>query len=69
MEAEQVQLHGGETAQESRHLLGVDAELLGAATDAHPRTLDLEIGIDADRHSGPHAQAAARIGDPDRFGL
>ncbi len=40
-----------------RHLLGVDAELLGTAAHLHPRQLELEVRVDAHGDTGGSALA------------
>ena len=57
MEAEDVDLGAREFLQQRRDLLSVDPELLRAATHPHPRTLDLEVGVDPDRHLRAESRA------------
>src|SRR5690606_1833852 len=45
-----------QAADERRNLGGIDAEGLGAAAHLHPRTLEVEIGIDAYREPWRDAQ-------------
>ena len=49
-------------SQQGRHLLGVDAELLGAATHLHARTLQLKVRVDAHCHPRRQAKAGGGIG-------
>ena len=63
MEAEEVDVGRASSAEQRRHLLGVDAELLRAAAHPHPGALDLEVGVDADGDPRPDAEPLARLED------
>jgi hypothetical protein len=52
VEAFEVQLQPPDLAQRPRHVLGVDAELLGPPAHLHAGRLELEPGVDANRHPG-----------------
>jgi hypothetical protein len=54
-----------ELLEEQRDLLYVDAELLGATAHAHPRALDLEVGVHAHCHLRPDTEIVPRLYDPE----
>src|SRR3546814_7261508 len=47
---------GDQTPDQRGHRRGIDAERLGAAAHFHPRTLQVEVGIDPHRQARRHAQ-------------
>ena len=73
VEAEEVEVELGDPVEQRRHLLGVDAELLGAAAHAHAGAAHGEVGVDPDRHPRADAEVLARrrrvVGLPGRLDL
>ncbi len=54
-----VLVHG---SQHGRHLLGINAERLGAPAHVHAGAAQLKVGVDAQRHAGGHAQVLGGLG-------
>ena len=59
VKSEEIQIRGFDIREHGGHQLGIHAELLRAAAHAHPRPLDLEIGVHAQSNTRTHAQSFA----------
>ena len=69
VQAAKVASRGGDVPDQRGDPRGVDPEGLGPAAHLHPRSLELEIGIDANREARRHAKSLGDGQRAARFGL